>query len=148
MAIPIVTTIVAPAASAAGGCATKLALIKGNPVEISCGPASAKLHHKGKTYSFKAGTCRESNSGGQKGGTLSLGKNVDVKDNAGLVGMSIAFTGNGMGSATVTSYQGHVYINDGTATASKFGKTGTITGTSGGTPYTVSWNCGGAPAKE
>ena len=58
MAIPIVTTIVAPAASAAGGCATKLALIKGNPVEISCGPASAKLHHKGKTYSFKAGTCR------------------------------------------------------------------------------------------
>jgi hypothetical protein len=80
-------------------------------------------------------------------GTLGLGKNVDAKRNLGLVGMSIAFTGNPMGSATVTSNQGKVYINDGTATATKFGRTGTIKGTRGGVPYTVSWNCGGAPSK-
>jgi hypothetical protein len=123
-------------------------MIKGNAVEVSCGPASAKLNYKGKTYSFKPGTCRADTSGGQNGGTLSLGKNVLTKDNAGLVGMTIAFTGNPTGSATVTSNQGNVYINDGTATATKFGSKGTIMGTSGGAPYTVSWNCGGAPSKE
>jgi hypothetical protein len=148
MAVPVATTIAAPAASAAG-CQTKLALIKGNPVEISCGPATAKLHFKGKTYSFKSGTCRRSSTGG----TLSLGKNVDVKNNAGLVGMSIAFQGNGLHSAVVQSYQGGIYINDAAATSSNLGptatiKTGTITGTEAGTPYTVSWNCGGTPAKE
>jgi heat shock protein HslJ len=148
MTVPLATTIAAPAASAAGGCNTKLAEVKGQPVEISCGPASAKLHFKGKTYSFKAGTCRSSNSGGQKGGTLTLGKNVDVTRNLGLVGMSIAFTGNIMGSAVVTANQGKVYINDGAATATpKFGSAGTIKGTNGGIPYTVSWNCGGAPVK-
>jgi hypothetical protein len=146
--VPVATTIAAPAASAAGGCQTKLALDKGQPVEISCGPASAKLHFKGKTYSFKSGTCRSDNSGGQKGGTLSLGKNVDEKGNLGLVGMSIAFTGNGMDSAVVTANQKKDYINDGAATATKFGTRGTIKGTSSGAPYTVSWNCGGAPAKE
>jgi hypothetical protein len=148
MTVPLATTIAAPAASAAGGCNTKLAQIKGQPVEISCGPASAKLHFKGKTYSFKSGTCRSLNSGGQKGGDLTLGKNVDVKRNLGLVGMSIAFTGNPTGSAVVTANQGKTYINDGGATATpKFGSAGTIKGTSGGIPYTVSWNCGGAPAK-
>ena len=145
--VPVATTVAAPAASAASGCQTKLQLIKGQPAEISCGPASVKLHFKGKTYSFKSGTCFAVDSGGQKGGTLGLGKNVDAKRNLGLVGMSIAFTGNPMGSATVTSNQGKVYINDGTATATKFGRTGTIKGTSGGVPYTVSWNCGGAPSK-
>jgi hypothetical protein len=145
MTLPaIASTIAAPAAGAAGGCQTKLQLIKGNPVEISCGPASAKLHYKGKTYSFKSGTCRSS----RPGGTLSLGKNVDVKRNAGLVGLSIAFLGNGLNSATVTANQGKVYINDGGATSTKFGPTGTIKGTSGGAPYTVSWNCGGAPSKD
>jgi hypothetical protein len=149
MTVPLATTIVAPAASAAGGCNTKLAQIKGQPVEISCGPASAKLHFKGKTYSFKSGTCRSLNSGGQKGGTLTLGKNVDETGNLGLVGMSIAFTGNSMGSAVVTANQGKVYINDGGATATpKFGSAGTIKGTSNGIPYTVSWKCGGAPAKS
>ena len=89
-----------------------------------------------------------STAAGEKGGTLSLGKNVDAKRNLGLVGMSIAFTGNPMGSATVTANQGKVYINDGGATATpKFGSSGTIKGTSGGIPYTVSWNCGGAPSK-
>ncbi len=62
--------------------------------------------------------------------------------------MSIAFTGNPMGSVTVTANQGKVYVNDGAATATpKFGSSGTIMGTSGGSPYTVSWNCGGAPSK-
>jgi hypothetical protein len=146
--VPLATTVAVQAASAAGGCQTKLQLIKGQPVEISCGPASAKLHFKGKTYSFKSGTCFSSESGGEKGGTLTLGKNVDAKRNLGLVGMSIAFLGNGLGSATVTANQGKVSINDGGATATpKFGSSGTITGTIGGTPYALSWNCGGAPSK-
>jgi hypothetical protein len=147
LTVPVATTVAVHAAGASGGCQTKLQLIKGQPVEISCGPASAKLHFKGKTYSFKSGTCFAVDSGGQKGGTLTLGKNVDAKRNLGLVGMSIAFTGNPTGSATVTSNQGKVYINDGTATATKFGSSGTIKGTSSGAPYTVSWNCGGAPSK-
>jgi hypothetical protein len=147
MTLPIATTIAAPSASAAGGCQTKLAMIKGNPVEISCGPASAKLRYKGKTYFFKSGTCRSLSSGGQKGGTLSLGKNTSENGNAGLVGLSIGFLGNGQRSATVTANQGKVYINDGAATATRFGSTGTIKGTNGGAAYTVSWNCGGAPSK-
>ena len=149
LTVPVATTVAVHAASAAGGCQTKLQLIKGQPVEISCGPASAKLHFKGKTYSFKSGTCFTSDSGGERGGTLTLGKNVDAKRNLGLVGMSIAFTGNPTGSAVVTANQGKTYINDGGATAiPKFGAAGTIKGTSGGIPYTVSWNCGGAPAKD
>ena len=153
MTAPLATAVAAPAASAAGGgCNTKYTEVKGQPVQISCGPASAKLHFKGKTYSFKSGTCLSIESGGQKGGTLTLGKNVDMTRNLGLVGMSIAFTGNTMGSATVTANQGKVYISDGAATASpKFGTAGTITGTSDGTssgiPFTVSWNCGGKPGK-
>jgi hypothetical protein len=140
MALPIAVTIVVPvAAGAAGGCQTKLTLIKGNPVEVSCGSATAKLHYKGKAYSFKSGTCRKSGAGG----TLSLGKNVDVKRNAGLVGLSIAFLGNGLHSATVVGYQGGVFVS-GSGTSTKLASTGTITGASGSTPFTVSWNCGGA----
>jgi hypothetical protein len=82
----IATAILAPAASAAGGCPTKLALVKGNPFEISCGPASAKVHYKGKTYSFKSGTCfRSSRPGGhplsrqkrRRNGQRRLGRLVD-----------------------------------------------------------------------
>jgi hypothetical protein len=149
MTVPLATTIAAPAASAAGGCNTKYAEVKGQPVQISCGPASAKLHFKGKTYSFKGGTCLSLPSGGQKGGVLTLGKNVDVTRNLGLTGMSIAFTANGMGSAVVTANQGKTYISDGAATATpQFGSAGIIKGTSGGIPYTLAWKCGGAPVKE
>jgi hypothetical protein len=139
----------APAASASAACQPKLFKLKGQPVTAACGPATAKLHFKGKSYSFKAGTCTSVVSAGQKGGTLNLGKNVDVPRNLGLVGMQIAFTGNPTGSVLLIANVGKVYINDGAATATpKFGSRGTIKGTSDGVPYTVSWNCGGAIAKN
>jgi hypothetical protein len=138
----VVMTVAAPAAGASGGCQTKLSLVKGQPVETSCGPATAKLHFKGKTYSFKPGTCRQVDSGGKNGGTLSLGKNANAKRNLGLVGMSIAFSGNPTGDATVTANQGKVYISDGEATATpKFGSSGTIKGTSNGTSSGVPYRC-------
>jgi hypothetical protein len=143
MIVPIATTIAAPAAGAAG-CQTKLKLIKGQAVEISCGTASAKLHYKGKTYSFKNGTCRNDGGGG---GTLSLGKNTDETGNAGLTGLSIAFVGNGLHSATVMANEGKVYVN-GSGTASKLAPTGTIKGTAGTTPFTLDWKCGGAFVKS
>jgi hypothetical protein len=62
-------------------------LIKGNPVGVSCGPASAKLHYKGKTYSFKSGSCVISKLPAGTVFGLSLGKNSDANRNAGLVGL-------------------------------------------------------------
>ena len=120
--VPVAMTVAAPAASASAACQPKLSTLKGQPVTAACGPASAKLHYKGKSYSFKAGTCTSIVSAGQKGGTLNLGKNVDAKRNLGLMGMSIAFTGNTMGSVLLIANVGKVYINDGAATAKpKFG---------------------------
>lgn len=107
-----------------------------------------QLHYKGATYSFKAGTCTSIVSGGQKGGTLNLGENVNATRNLGLVGMSIAFTGNTTGSVLLTANVGKVSITYSNATATpKFGSRGTIKGTNGGSPFTVSWNCGGAMVK-
>jgi hypothetical protein len=146
--VPVGMTAAAPAANASAACQPKLSTLKGQPATAACGPASAKLHYKGKSYSFKSGTCTSIVSAGQKGGTLNLGKNVDATRNLGLVGISIAFTGNPMGSVFLIANVGKVYINDGAATARpKFGSRGVIKGTSGGSPYTVSWNCGGAPVK-
>jgi hypothetical protein len=147
--VPVVMAATPIASASAAACQPKLSTLKGQPVTASCGPATAKLHYKGKSYSFKAGTCASIVSAGQKGGTLSLGKNVDVARNLGLVGMQIAFTGNTTGSVLLVANVGKVYINDGAATATpKFGSHGTIKGTSGGVSYTVSWNCGGAITKS
>jgi hypothetical protein len=144
MIVPIATTIAAPAAGAAG-CQTTLKLIKGQPVQLNCGPASAKLHYKGKTLSFKGGTCRSDGTGG--GGTLSIGKYVDTKGNLGLTGISIAFIGNGLHDVELQANEGHIYIN-GSGTATKLAPTGTIKGTVGSTPFTVLWKCGGAFVKS
>lgn len=147
--LPVAMTAATPVASASALCTPKLSTLNGQPVTASCGPATATLHFKGKSYSFKSGTCASIVSAGQKGGTLSLGKNVDVPRNLGLVGMQIAFSGNPTGSVFLLANVGKVYINDGAATARpKFGARGTIKGTSDGAPYTVSWNCGGVITKD
>jgi hypothetical protein len=138
MVLPIATTIAAPKAGAAG-CQSQVKLVKGNPATFSCGPASAKLHYKGKTYGFKPGTCIS-------GGELTLGKNSDVKGNAGLNGMSIAYAGDGV-DVSVAAYHGNVHLSA-TGTGTKFGRTGTIKGTFDSAPFTVTWNCGGAPSKD
>ena len=114
---PVALTAATPVASASALCQPKLSTLKGQPVTASCGPATAKLHFKGKSYSFKSGTCASIVSAGQKGGTLSLGKNVDFTRNLGLVGMQIAFSGNTTGSVFLIASVGKVYINDGAATA-------------------------------
>jgi hypothetical protein len=136
MALPIATSIAAPEAGAAG-CHSQVKLVKGNPATFSCGPASAKLHYKGKTYSFKPGTCIS-------GGALTLGKNSDVKGNAGLSGMSIAYAGDGV-DVSVAANQRNVSLSA-TGTGTKFGRTGTIKGTFHSAPFTVTWNCGAAPS--
>ena len=64
-----------------------------------------------------------------------------------MVGLSIAFLGNGLHSATVMANQGYLYLNT-SGTASKFAPTGTIKGTYESTPFIISWNCGGALSPE
>jgi hypothetical protein len=51
------------ASAAAHACHAKEETIKGKAVIVSCRPASATLHYKGKTYNFKAGTCFPSAAG-------------------------------------------------------------------------------------
>jgi hypothetical protein len=48
---------------------------------------TAKLHYKGKTYSFKSGSCVISKLPAGTVFGLSLGKNSDANRNAGLVGL-------------------------------------------------------------
>lgn len=38
-------------------CATRVETIRGKRVTVNCGPATAVLHYKGKTYSLRNGTC-------------------------------------------------------------------------------------------
>jgi hypothetical protein len=136
--------------NAAGGCYAKSATIKGKSVIVACGPASAKLRYKGKTYSFKSGTCfREGTAV-----TLELGTSLasGADGNGGFTDFSLQLLLVRTHIAQVGADQGKLHLT-GAGTYSKIAVTGTFKGTAGSggakiVPFTGSWNCGGAIYKQ
>ena len=152
----LVASIVALAAGAASGapaattghCYSKSETLKGKSVIVDCGPASAKLHFKGKTYTFKPGTCLRTGSSV----TLDLGISLvgNAKGNAGFAHMNITMLSNTL-PAQIQADDGKLSIG-GSAKFTGIGVKGTFSGTVGsfggvtsGKPatFTGSWNCGG-----
>jgi hypothetical protein len=112
--------------------------IKGKSVVVNCGPATAKLRYKGKTYTFSQGTCFRY-LGSFK---LNLGRSllVPAKGNGGYADMTLTATPSGqieVGAAfgTVAIYA--------TTKSSGVATKGTFTSATPSEPFTGSWNCGG-----
>ncbi|HEY5304327.1 MAG TPA: hypothetical protein VIJ86_09755 [Acidimicrobiales bacterium] len=133
-------------ASVAGRCYSKEATIKGKSVIVDCGRASVKLHYKGKTYIFKSGECLR--SAGSL--VLSLGTSMvnNANGNGGFTEFSITLLpAPASGTAQITADDGKLHLVAFSATGSKIAVTGSFKGTndaSKGTPFSGSWNCGGA----
>jgi hypothetical protein len=136
--------------AAAGACYSKNATINGKSVIVACGPASATLQYKGKTYVFKPGTCFRSGPGV----IIDLGTSMvsDAKDNGGFAHANITLLSNQVHTVEVQADHGTLSLN-GSATYSKMAVTGTFKGTNssfGGVgagkpvPFSGSWNCGAA----
>ena len=113
--------------------------IKGKQVVVNCGPATAKLHYKGETYTFKHGTCFRY-LGSFK---LNLGNSllvpVATKD-GGYMNMSITATPSGGAEVGAAFGKTSLYI---AARWSGFGTKGTFASITNGVTATGSWNCGG-----
>jgi hypothetical protein len=136
-----------PVASAASGCLAKEATIKGKSVIVNCGPATVKLNYKGKTYSFKDGTC-ERTAGSVM---LSLGTSLvsGAKGNGGFTDANLTMLSNKIPlqlDATVGSLSiGGSAKFSGIAVKGTFsGTVGSFGGVSSGKKgvFTGSWNCG------
>lgn len=133
----IATTILAAAAAAtagsaasaaAGACYAKEETIKGKAVIVACGPASAKLHYKGKTYTFKSGTCFRSAAGV----VLDLGTSLanGAKGNGGFTDFGLTLLPSpASGTAQITADDGTLHLTAFSATNSKIALTGTFKGT-------------------
>jgi hypothetical protein len=141
-------------ATAAAGCGTgngptkysSTETIKGKQVIVNCGPASAKLHYHGTTYTFKPGTCFRY-LGSFK---LNLGRSlltpVKVKNGytnsvSGYGNMTITAAPNG--SAEIAAADGKITIYV-AAKWSGAAVKGTFTSITNGVAATGSWNCGAA----
>jgi hypothetical protein len=147
IAATIATAVVAwgvpAAASASSPCAAKETKINGQTAIVNCGPATATLRYKGKTYKFKSGTCL-STAGTI---TLDLGTNFLGDNNHGYAHFSLTMLS--VTTAPVLATSGKLTIN-GSAKLSSRGATGTfkglntvIHGTSITTaPLSGSWHCG------
>jgi hypothetical protein len=118
-------------------------MVKGKPLTVNCGPATAKVRYKGKTYAFSNGTCFRY-LGAFK---LNLGKSLAVPGpHRGPYSSMTINTGPG----------GHVEIGMGVGkisiyAAAKFsgvGVKGTFSSITEGVPFTGSWNCGGPIRKS
>jgi hypothetical protein len=136
-----------PAAHCGGGVGpTKYSTtetIKGTMVVVNCGPATAKLRYKGKTYTFKQGTCFHY-LGAFK---LNLGSSllVPIKAGGGYSNMTINAVPNGQAEIGAVVGRISIYI------AAKFSGVavkGTFSSTTNGEPATGSWNCGGPIQKN
>jgi hypothetical protein len=140
------TTAGNASSAAAGACRSKEATIKGKSVIVACGPASAKLQYKGKTYAFKSGTCFRSAAGV----VLSLGTSLvnNTNGNGGFTQFSITLLPKpASGTSQITADDGTLHLVAFSATNSKVAVTGTFKGTNNAAkavPFTGSWNCGGA----
>jgi hypothetical protein len=142
----------APVASATGGCLAKEATIKGKAVIVNCGPATAKLHYKGKTYSFKNGTCTRTGSAVM----LHLGTSLvnNSKGNGGFTDADLTMLSNKIPLQFDAAF-GPLSIG-GSAKFSGIAVKGTFSGTTGSfggvstgktTAFKGSWNCGGPIVK-
>ena len=134
------------ASKTAGGCYSKNATIKGTPVIVACGPASAKLRYKGKSYSFKGGTCFRSGTGV----TIDLGTSLvsGKQGNGGFTDFGLDLLPTPTRIAQVVADNGTLHLV-GSGTYSKVAVTGTFKGTAGipgvkTVPFSGSWSCGGA----
>lgn len=117
--------------------------IKGKMIVFFCGPASARMHYKGKTYTFKHGTCFHY-----------LGS---FKLNLGTAPLLPAPNNGGYSSLTVnTGPGGHFEVGMGVgkisiygaAKSSGVGVKGTFSSTTNGLSFAGSWNCGGPIRKH
>ena len=152
----IVATVVAaaisvgaPSAAVAGTpCLPKQTKISGQSAIVNCGPATATVRYKGKTYKFKSGVCLRTGTTI----TMDLGTNFIGDNNHGYAHFSLTMLSKT--TAPVLATNGKLVIN-GTAKLSGLTATGTFTGTNTvikGTsvttaPMSGSWNCGGTVYK-
>ncbi len=112
--------------------------IKGKQVIVNCGPAIAKLHYKGTTYTFKHGTCFRY-IGSFK---LNLGRSLLAATTSrnGYTNMSITATPTGGAEVGAAAGKISLYIAaKWTGAAVK----GTFVSITHGVEATGSWNCGG-----
>lgn len=118
--------------------------IKGKAVVVNCGPATATIHYKGKTYAFKNGTCFRY-LGALK---LNLGEslltptpgNTNPYPNLTITATPSGQLEVGMGAGKIALY---VAANT-RAVAAK----GTLSSVTSGVSLTGSWNCGGPIRKS
>lgn len=119
--------------------------IKGKMVIIDCGPAVARLHYKGKTYTFKHGTCFRY-LGSFK---LNLGQSLLVPaanhSNGGYTNMTITAAPNG--GAEVGAAEGKIALYFATKWSGAAVK-GTFSSITNGVAATGSWNCEGPIRKS
>lgn len=117
--------------------------IKGKSVVVNCGPATATLHYKGKTYTLAHGTCFHY-LGSFK---LNLGSSLLIPSNSngGYESMSLTATPNGQ--IEVGASLGIYGIYAPTKSSGVAAK-GTFTSTAPSEPFTGSWNCGGPIQKH
>jgi hypothetical protein len=112
--------------------------IKGKQVVVNCGPATAKLRFKGKTYSFAPGTCFRY-LGSFK---LNLGKSLLVPSSGsgGYTSMTITATSNGQIEVGAAVGKISIYA---AAKSSAIASNGTFSSITRGVPFTGSWDCAG-----
>lgn len=140
----------APSARA-GGCGSGIGptkysatkTIKGKSVVVNCGPAIAKLHFKGTTYTFKHGTCFRY-LGSFK---LNLGSSllVPTAGSGGYSSMTITASSNTRAEIGAAVGKLSIYA------AAKFSGAatkGSFTSITTGVPFTGSWTCGGPIEKD
>jgi hypothetical protein len=111
--------------------------LMGKQVVVNCGPATATVHYKGTTYTFRNGTCFRY-LGSFK---LNLGSSllVPAGGNGGYASMTITAAPNG--HAEVAMGVGKILIYATTRFSGARVK-GTFTSLTAGVPLTGSWNCG------
>jgi hypothetical protein len=117
--------------------------IKGKPVVVNCGPATAKLRYKSKTYTFARGTCFRY-LGGFK---LNLGSSLLIPSNSSGGYASMTITGTPSGQIEVGAVFGKVSIYA-PAKASGSATESTFSSSAPSEPFTGSWSCGGPIQKS
>jgi hypothetical protein len=111
--------------------------IKGKMMTVNCGPATAKLHYKGATYTFKHGTCFRY-LGSFK---LNLGNSPLVPTTkGGYTNMTITATPNGRAEVGAAAGKVSLYF---AVKWSGAAVKGTFSSITNGVTATGSWNCGG-----
>lgn len=116
--------------------------IKGESVVVNCGPATAKLRYKGKTYTFKQGTCFRY-LGAFK---LNLGSSllVPAANSGGYSSMTINAVPHGQAEVGMEVRTISIYAN---TKFSGVAAKGTFTSVTPSEPFSGSWNCG-APIRK